>query len=321
MLSYSENILKTLTGRTSLRDVSIEQLKHLADTYPYFAAAQFLLSKKMLENKVEGFENALQKTALHFDNTLLLHFNLHEEDISIDVSEPSITSGNIHETIEVETNELNNYDENLPEEPVKEKNKNYLADINSDITDTKNDNSETTLEEIYKQDGEVSEDEVDESANDITSEDEFESNERLSKLLQEQAKAYEKPVEEIILPTENIPSHRIDYFESQGIKLDPEKEPDDKLGTQLKRFTDWLKQMKRINPNLNSIETDAAGEIQAQNMAARSNDPKEVLTETMAEILIKQGKPEEAIHIYEKLSFSDPSKSAYFAAKITELKA
>lgn len=144
-------------------------------------------------------------------------------------------------------------------------------------------------------------------------------NEKLSNLLQQQAALLETPVEpaaEIIL--ENVPHHRIDYFESQGIKLEEEK--NDKLGAQLRRFTDWLKQMKRTNPNPAELKTDEAGEIQVQNIAQHSNESQEVVTETMAEVLIKQGKKEQAIEIYEKLSFIYPSKSVYFAAKIEELK-
>ena len=44
------------------------------------------------------------------------------------------------------------------------------------------------------------------------------------------------------------------------------------------------------------------------------------VTETMAEVLIKQDKNDEAIRIYEKLSLLNPSKRAYFAAKIEQLK-
>jgi hypothetical protein len=40
----------------------------------------------------------------------------------------------------------------------------------------------------------------------------------------------------------------------------------------------------------------------------------------MAEVLIRQHKEEEAVAIYEKLSLLNPSKSAYFAAKIEQLK-
>jgi hypothetical protein len=144
--------------------------------------------------------------------------------------------------------------------------------------------------------------------------------EKLNTLLQQQAAEYEKPVEVTEeIPIEIVPPHRIDYFESQGIKLEEDKSTD-KLGKQLKKFTDWLKQMKSINPNPSVLNTDVGGEKEVQHIAEHSNESEEIITETMAEVLEKQGKPEHAIEIYEKLSFNNPSKSAYFAAKIEKLK-
>jgi tetratricopeptide (TPR) repeat protein len=145
-------------------------------------------------------------------------------------------------------------------------------------------------------------------------------NEKLSGMLRQQAAEFDKPVEVVAeIPVEITPYHRVDYFDSQGIKLEEEKVTD-KLGTQLKRFTEWLKQMKRINPNPADLGNDEAGETEVQHIAEDSNKTREIITETMAEVLVKQGKPEQAIQIYEKLSFNNPSKSVYFAAKIEELK-
>lgn len=144
--------------------------------------------------------------------------------------------------------------------------------------------------------------------------------EKLNALLQQQASEFEKPVDATAqIPIENVPHHRIDYFESQGIKLEEDK-PTDKLGKQLRKFTDWLKQMKSVNPNTVELKPDDTGEREVQHIAEHSNEPEEIITETMAEVLEKQGKPEQAIEIYEKLSFNNPSKSAYFAAKIEKLK-
>lgn len=145
-------------------------------------------------------------------------------------------------------------------------------------------------------------------------------NDKLSSMLQQHAADFEKPAEAAVgIPVEVTPYHRVDYFDSQGIKLEEEK-ANDKLGTQLKRFTDWLKQMKRINPNPTELANDEAGEKQVQDIAAHSNEAEKIVTEAMAEVLIKQGKPEDAVEIYQKLSFINPSKSAYFAAKIEKLK-
>jgi hypothetical protein len=57
-----------------------------------------------------------------------------------------------------------------------------------------------------------------------------------------------------------------------------------------------------------------------QSSAEQSNTDSGILTEAMAEVLIKQDKREKAVEMYEKLSLMNPSKSAYFAAKIERLK-
>ena len=45
-----------------------------------------------------------------------------------------------------------------------------------------------------------------------------------------------------------------------------------------------------------------------------------IITETLAELLANQGQIEKAIKMYEKLSLIFPNKSAFFAAKIEQLK-
>ena len=119
------------------------------------------------------------------------------------------------------------------------------------------------------------------------------------------------------------PYYTIDYFAYQGIKAPTEVQPDDKLGKQLKSFTEWLKTMRRLPqlPIEQQVEQpDEAAQRDIRRFADDSLKDKEVVTETMAEVLVKQDRKEEAIGIYEKLSLLDPSKSAYFAAKIENLK-
>jgi len=123
------------------------------------------------------------------------------------------------------------------------------------------------------------------------------------------------------------PLHTTDYFASVGIKLSEQEKTNDRLGKQLKSFTEWLKMMKKTGANnvtsaaneKPSTETQAA-EHQIKQLAEQSNEGKEVLTESMAEVLIQQGRKEKAIKILEKLSLLDPAKSHYFAAKIHQLK-
>lgn len=134
---------------------------------------------------------------------------------------------------------------------------------------------------------------------------------------------WDKPKEDFsnsLLPFETEPYYTIDYFASQGIKFDYTKEPHDKLTTKMLKFTDWLKKMKTTKPENIIAEDDPELEKAIVNIAATSNQSKEVVTETMAEIFAKQGKKEKAIQLYIKLSFLIPDKSTYFATKIKELK-
>jgi hypothetical protein len=115
------------------------------------------------------------------------------------------------------------------------------------------------------------------------------------------------------------PLHTTDYFASQGIKLTDEPVTNDKLGSQMKSFTEWLKSMKKIHQE-KLAEGDEQTDKNIQQIAEGSNAEAEVITEAMADVLIKQNKTGKAIAVYEKLSLINPSKSAYFAAKIDRLK-
>ncbi len=130
-------------------------------------------------------------------------------------------------------------------------------------------------------------------------------------------------------PTDELPItfqsyHTIDYFASQGIRLRQEDLSQDKFGQQLKSFTDWLRSMKKLPPNeesrglINGL--DDSGQKHVIQHAAHSVEGKDIVTEAMAEVWAKQGNHEKARVLYEKLSLQNPSKSAYFAAKIEQLK-
>jgi hypothetical protein len=115
------------------------------------------------------------------------------------------------------------------------------------------------------------------------------------------------------------PLHASDYFASQGIKLSENALGNDKLGLQLKSFTSWLKTMKKVHPEKLPMVTEMV-EKAVQSQAAKSNIEAEIVTEAMAEAYILQDKQIRAIEVYEKLSLLNPSKSAYFASKIDQLK-
>jgi hypothetical protein len=116
------------------------------------------------------------------------------------------------------------------------------------------------------------------------------------------------------------PYHTVDYFASQGIRMRDEEQPKDKLGIQLKSFTEWLKTLKRLPATEIVIAVDNKSEQKVEQLAEHSITDREVVTEAMAEVWEKQGNREKAIATYHKLSLLNPSKSSYFAAKIEHLK-
>lgn len=131
----------------------------------------------------------------------------------------------------------------------------------------------------------------------------------------------QKPVDELLqVPIE--PYHTIDYFASQGIKLSATTNPADKLGVQLKSFTDWLKTMRKVDTNSidNELIVDDSVNSNVVSLAENSLVKNDILTENMVDVLLKQGKTNEAISLLEKLSLQDTLKSSYFASRIEQIK-
>ncbi len=149
------------------------------------------------------------------------------------------------------------------------------------------------------------------------------STNKIAGILSEQLAEFKKPVDadaKLEIDANEERAHTIDYFASQGIKIDLSKIPQDKLTTHLRKFTDWLKQMKNADPLSADLGTSNEMEKAVAEIARISNVNREVVTEAMAEVLVKQGQVEKAIQLFIKLSFINPEKTSYFAARIEQLK-
>ncbi|MCD2421191.1 hypothetical protein LQ567_00345 [Niabella pedocola] len=116
------------------------------------------------------------------------------------------------------------------------------------------------------------------------------------------------------------PYYTVDYFASQGIKLNDESGTGDQFERQLKSFTSWLKDMRRLPDATAGVRLNARNEAVIEKMAEKSLHGENEETAAMAEVWAKQGNKAKAIEIYQKLSLLNPSKRAYFAAKIEHLK-
>lgn len=146
--------------------------------------------------------------------------------------------------------------------------------------------------------------------------------EKLNTLVSSQLAQFKESVSTSQLEFEKDNSHLIkDYFGAQGIEIDLEKIPQDKLTLQLRSFTAWLKVLKHQEGNNQNIT--AIGEEQEKMielLAENANKSTDVITLAMAEIWENQGNYRKAIDIYSKLSFIIPEKSVYFASRIEQLK-
>lgn len=94
---------------------------------------------------------------------------------------------------------------------------------------------------------------------------------------------------------------------------------DEERKRQLEIIENFIRNEPRIAPVRGRL-----GEPSEQEDLALRSQPAPVtgglVTESFAKILCKQGKYSKAIDIYEKLALKNPDKTAYFAAKISEIK-
>lgn len=294
-------------------------LEKLTDEFPFFAAAPFFLLK------VTGREDAIltEKAALHF-HPIRLHHLLHstpeafvpstiaQQDVATE-NESAVADDweNVFQGSETEdiSNEMHTVHELLTDsEPVTiASSTEKLEEMTNQSVNIEIETKENTTLDVSQ---EVSQQEID-----LNQE---KNNEPVAEEVQEKKPFDKATTEEAILFE---PLHTSDYFASQGIKLTEEKVPADRLGKQLKSFTEWLQTMKSLQAASKSVSASPALVASVQTLAERSNTEEEILTKSMAEAYILQGKKEKAIEIYEKLKLLNPSKSTSFAAEISRLQA
>jgi hypothetical protein len=272
-----------------------DMLERNANDYPYCSLAGFLLLYHYKKTNHPGFEKLAKKTALQFKNSNWLQFLL--DQTLNEKTAPEIISPKYSEE---ETKELN---EIIPEEVTQTL---YGQNSGNEIEEV-TENKPLPVEDFeIPHQMEI----TSEAAPEISQEQNFQK-----KYTEEDPETAEPRAGEISFE----PLHTVDYFASQGIKITEEPVTTDKLGNQMKSFTAWLKSMKKLHPS-KLEERDVVTDRLIQNSAEESNINTEVLTEAMAEVLIKQDKREKAIEMYNKLSLINPSKSAYFATKIESIK-
>jgi hypothetical protein len=289
----------------------IPSLELTVRNHPSSSIARFLLLKQYQKTENPNLSVFASQTSLYFNNPQWLSFQLlrNEEEETIDQLQQELP---IIEKDKTEQPDDLNINEVTPE--------NLVATIPQKDVDEKEDENAKT-HDLIQSDNKIVEDKLlqgDEST--VSSSQQTPINNIADSFRDDNSKV-EKPLTEEAADDELIfePLHTSDYFASQGVTIKEEALMNDKLGKQMRSFSEWLKSMKQLHPNKLPEQNDVIERI-IQSSAEQSNVESEVLTEAMAEVLLKQNKQQKAIEMYEKLSLMNPSKSIYFAAKIDKIK-
>ena len=111
--------------------------------------------------------------------------------------------------------------------------------------------------------------------------------------------------------------------EQTQLTEDPSAARQRRMNENRKRQLDIIESFIRNEPRIAPVRGKLGDPAEQEDLAQRSQPAPSsggLVTESFAKILCKQGKYTKAIEIYEKLSLKNPEKTAYFAAKISELK-
>lgn len=303
-----------LFGKSSLEECTTQEVENLANKYPYFAPAQFLLLQKLKTEDTAAYDVQLQKAVLYYHNPLEFEYFINSEKFynyfpDAEAEREVIVSGDgeiYYEQEEVEEaapltvlDEEEKEEEIIEEPPTEAIEEEIEASESVEKTSVEEPVSAPTMAAEPKETTEYT---AVEEASPIPS-------------IEPPAEEKKKGVDLLFEPY-----HMVDYFASQGIKVSADDVPKDKFGKQLKSFTEWLKTMKRLPVTEVPKAGDAKAEQKVENLATHSVDDTDVVTEAMAEVWLKQGNIEKAIETYNKLSLLNPAKRAFFAAKIDNLK-
>lgn len=105
----------------------------------------------------------------------------------------------------------------------------------------------------------------------------------------------------------------IEEIKSTKKKVTPEGP---KQKEQIEIIENFIKTQPSITKNKLAIPPPSATDLAEKSLVYGDN----IISETLVEILLKQGKKDKAIEVLKKLIWKFPQKKAYFAAQIEELK-
>lgn len=279
----------------ALNNKSLKRLRELVEEYPYFQLGRMLLVKNLHILDDIKYEQELKLTSVHIPDRKKLFLMIHDtvNNTELDYSE-TVEEQKQNITEEKESKEVLIRPEETSYNP--ENYFNVSDEIDSDgLTINFSGNN-------YNQKQKQKEEQEEEETHDFTFQHDLLSN---TSGYQFETSTYNK--NEIHSFTDWLNAM------NQG-RVAAKKEEESPINNQMQLIESFLqKSREKIVPNSDK-------ESKTEDVAALSADEnEELMTETLANIHIKQKHYEKAIIIFEKLSLKYPEKNIYFASRIKEL--
>lgn len=282
----SKTLINYIDNLESLNEANIFDLTLLTDRYPFFQSAQLLRIKSLHKISPSGITPILNYTAAYVTDRKILYYLLHpikelENKSDLKSTEKEIKDSMVENISDTLTNQVN-YSDNIFDTEL---------EFTSSIDIKKEYGKDVELNEYVvriSEEGPLMELFSDEESDILEDKSEVESIKQADLMLAiKRGSLADIDINNDNL-TENQKTHNalIDSFITLNPKIDPH------AGAQ-----------ENIDISLTSVQ---------------END--HYLTDTLAQIYLKQANYAKAIFAYEKLSLKFPEKSVYFASRIVEIK-
>lgn len=310
-MSPSE-LVKYIEQPRLLNETSIIDITLLAEKYPYFQTLQLLRIKNLHNLAPDSVKQALNYTAAYVSDRKILYYLLHPITQTKDEDQ-------IHlKTTETESVQNTSYPDKELKETIRENISDTLTN-QKNFLDTSNDGEIefSTSFDVKKEYGEgielddfvvrINKNETDfiELINEEEDQATIISEENTEKYL-----ADEKPSEKV--------NEDILTIINKGVVPEDINLAQSSLSESQRKKNNLIDNFIKSNPKI-----DPKNRLEAENHDISSDSIQEndhFITDTLANIYLKQGHYAKAIFAYEKLSLKYPEKSTYFAGQIAEIK-
>lgn len=309
-LMKKDRLIEILSAER-LTDTEFKEISELVDQYPWFNIARFLKLKAMHQLNMAYGDELEKSVVFSSDRKYLYHWingDIETERVSLTPKSSELEFLGGLDTRDINSFEsYNNQDafELYPDDQIEEENIDMMRVPVKEESDMEEpDVEEETAFPNIDQIKEIEKREAEEGGLDNISEPVTESNENDIEKGAEKEQQIEPDAEELT----PIMNTKILLREIRDDELPVGKEEEsNKL---IERF---------INNEPGVIPADKPTELKGDAAAGSVQENDHFITDTLAQIYIKQGLYAKAIYAYERLSLKYPEKSAYFAAQIEKI--